>query len=67
MGKPDVSLVLLCAFFCHAACLTDVDGPVFTWDLVDIRSFQTKALFDLPENAACLGQWKLYYFNVSLQ
>jgi hypothetical protein len=51
MVEPEVSLVLLCAFLLyHVARLSDADGLTFTRDLVDTRSFQTKAVFDRPEN-----------------
>jgi hypothetical protein len=60
IAELEVSLVLVCAFFYCAACLTDVDGPTLTWDLVDSRRFQTKAVLDWPENAACLGWWEMY-------
>lgn len=35
--------------------LSDVGGPAYAWDLVNSRSFQTKAVLYQPENATCLG------------
>jgi hypothetical protein len=64
MGELDVSLVLLRAFFYCAACLADIDFPAFAHDLADTRNFQTQALLNQPENAVCLGWWKMYCFNV---
>jgi hypothetical protein len=55
MVEPGVILVLIFAFFYHAAHLTDIDGSTFKCDLADTRSFQThfqtQVVLDQPENA----------------